>query len=297
MASLNAGPEYYAAEERYRQALSDDERMEALQEMLKLCPKHKAAHTVLAEIKTKMARLRKEMTRMAAAKASKKGGGDFIRKQGAAQVVLIGFPNSGKSALLNAVTNASVASTQIPFETKVVRPAMMEHARIQVQVLDTPSIHAGNKKRNYSLARPADLAVVLFDGLADLKGQEAFFKDLRNDRVLFVLPLKPGVRKADGFFSVDLMKKEDAEALKDKIIEALGVIRVYTKSPRGKPEYSKPLVLFKGKNTVRAAAKEIHKDFAEFAKARVWGSTRFGGQQVAPDYELQDEDVLELALK
>ncbi|MFH0835799.1 MAG: GTPase [Candidatus Micrarchaeota archaeon] len=297
MASLNAGPEYYVAEEKYRNALGDEEKLAALQEMLKHCPKHKSAHTILAEIKTKIARLRKEMTRMAVAKASKKGGGDFIRKQGAAQVVLVGLPNSGKTALLNAVTNAKLLSTDSPFETTRVKPAMMEHERIQVQILDTPSIHAGNKRITYALARPADLVLVLFDGFTDLKKQEEFFKDLRNPRVLFVLALKHGVKKAPGFYCCDLLDTHQVNALKNKIIEALGVLRVYTKSQRGKPDYDRPIVLFKGKNTVLDAAKEIHKDFLNFEKARVWGSTKFPGQLVGPEYELKDEDVLELSLK
>jgi len=42
----------------------------------------------------------------------------------------------------------------------------------------------------------------------------------------------------------------------------------------------------------------VHKDFARNLECgRVWGSTRFPGQQVGPDYELRDDDVLELKLK
>ena len=115
MASLNAGPEYYAAEGRLSNAKTNEEKMEALQAMLRHCPKHKSAQSILMEIRTKMAKIRKEEEKAQHRKSARKSSRASVRKQGAAQVVFVGFVNSGKSALLNALTNAHVKSTEVPF--------------------------------------------------------------------------------------------------------------------------------------------------------------------------------------
>jgi ribosome-interacting GTPase 1 len=81
--------------------------------------------------------------------------------------------------------------------------------------------------------------------------------------------------------------------LKRAIFENLSLIRVYTKRPDEEPA-KRPLVLPRG-STVSDVASAVHKDFArELEFARVWGSTRFPGQQVPREYALQDKDIVEL---
>jgi uncharacterized protein len=280
MASLNAGPEYYLAEQKYREAVSHDEKMAALQEMLKHCPKHKSAHSILSEIKGKMARLRKEHEKEEARRKSRGGGrGDFLRKQGAAQVAVVGFANAGKTFLVNALTNADLPSTKAPFETLEATPAMLEHKKVQIQLVDAPSAHEANRALVFGMARNADLAILVID--PEQKGQEYFFAKMK---------AKKELRVTKGEW--------DAEELKEKIYEELRLVRVFTKANRGKPDFDKPIVLFKGRNTVADAAREVHKDFARNLECgRVWGSARFPGQQVGTDYELGDGDVLELKMK
>lgn len=83
------------------------------------------------------------------------------------------------------------------------------------------------------------------------------------------------------------------EGLKKSIYENLDLIRVYTKRPDEEPA-KRPLVLMKD-STVFQVARAVHKDFEKGLKfARVWGSTRFLGQQVSRDYVLKDKDVVEL---
>jgi ribosome-interacting GTPase 1 len=74
----------------------------------------------------------------------------------------------------------------------------------------------------------------------------------------------------------------------------LGVVRVYTKIP-GKPaDTDRPYTLRRGQ-TILDAARLVHRDIAASLKfARVWGSARFDGQQVGPDHEVADGDVVEL---
>lgn len=284
MASLNAGPEYYAAEQRYREAVGYEEQMIALQEMLKFCPKHKGAHSILSEIKTKMARLRKDQEKEKAKKRSRKSKGDFLKRQGGAQVCLLGFVNSGKSALVNALTSANFASTRAPFETAVATPAMMKYEKVQIQLLDTPSIHDGNKALLFAMARNADLALVIIDESQGAREQEEFFSSLRCRRRLTLYSKNDLVERAD--------------SLKKEIYDALEIIRVFTKATRGKVDLSRPIILFKNARKVRDVARQVHKDFYKNLKcARVWGSSRFDGQQVSPDYKLEDGDAVELQLK
>jgi ribosome-interacting GTPase 1 len=287
MASLNAGPEYYAAEGRYHDAKTAEDKLAALEEMLRYCPKHKAAHSILMEIKNKISRVKKEQALEARKAAQRKAGGggpkDFIKRAGAAQVVLLGFANSGKSFLLNALTNgrARVASTEKPFETTKVTPGMMEFNKIQIQILDTPSIMEQNRARLFALARNADLTLVLIDPAGDGSAEKTFFDATPGRKIFLTRGETLNIR-----------------ALKKKIFDEVGVIRVFTKNPRGETDYERPVALARGRNTVADAAREIHKELAEGLKyARVWGSTKFPGQQVSGSYELRDGDVVELHLK
>jgi len=288
MASLNAGPEYYAAEARYRDAKTIEDKLAALEEMLRYCPKHKAAHSILMEIKNKIARLKKEQqieARKAAQRKASGGPRDFVKRAGAAQVVLLGFANSGKSFLLNALTDgrARTASTEKPFETREVTPGMMEFNKVQIQVLDTPSVTEENRARLFALARNADLTVILLDSNSEENAQKRFFDGVPGKKI---------------FLTRAEIQASDVNALKKKIFDELELIRVFTKNPRGETDYEKPIALARGRNTVADAAREIHKQLAENLKfARVWGSTKFPGQQVSGDYELQDGDVVELHMK
>ncbi len=90
---VNAPFEYYRAEEKFKSAKTKEEKIAALEEMVRMMPRHHGSENALAQLKSRLAKLRKEGER----KGSKKTG---IKKEGEAQVCLIGFANSGKSWLL-----------------------------------------------------------------------------------------------------------------------------------------------------------------------------------------------------
>lgn len=286
MASLNASPEYYAAENRYRSAKTYDEKMAALQEMLSLCPKHKSAQSILMEIRNRIARLRKEQEKEAAKKKASKGGkGEAIRKQGF-QVVLVGPANGGKTALFNALTGKSEKSSGVQFETNEMIPAIMTVKKVQVQVIDTPSMSDEWRGRIIGLARAADLAVGVF---ASGREAKAFLRDVP----IIAQKILPLVRGED----YDASNPATLELLKERLFSALGIVRVFTKRPGSEAEMEKPIAL-KRRQTIADAAKEISKEIARGLKyARVWGSAKFPGQQVGADYEPADGDVVEFHAK
>ncbi len=88
-----------------------------------------------------------------------------------------------------------------------------------------------------------------------------------------------------------LFKTNDVESVKEKIFSSLGLIRVYTKPPRSDPS-PEPVVLRKGDTVADLAARVLHGKSVKHA--RVWGSAKFPGQTVGPDYELKDGDIVEL---
>lgn len=84
--------------------------------------------------------------------------------------------------------------------------------------------------------------------------------------------------------------------LKDQLFLTLEKILVFTKKPGKDADMADPLSLPKGA-TVLDVAKILHKDFAKNLKfARVWGSTKFAGQRVGPDYVLKNKDIVEIAV-
>src|SRR5215471_17288643 len=106
----NLSPEYKTAEAAYRKARDPRERLDGLREMLRTIPKHKGTDHLQADIKRWIKELSDEL------EGPKKGGARggpalVIRPEGAGQVVLLGPPNSGKSALHARLTgsNAHVA--------------------------------------------------------------------------------------------------------------------------------------------------------------------------------------------
>ena len=78
------------------------------------------------------------------------------------------------------------------------------------------------------------------------------------------------------------------------LFEGLQIVRVYTKTPGKQAHTDKPFTLRLG-DTVEDVARLVHKDVASSLRyARLWGGGRFDGQQVGPQHELCDGDVLEL---
>ncbi len=84
--------------------------------------------------------------------------------------------------------------------------------------------------------------------------------------------------------------------LKLKIYQMLDIIRVYTKIPGQKPEFTDPVILKRG-STLADAAASVHKDFAANLKyARIWGSGKHDGIMAKRNHVLQDGDIVELHL-
>lgn len=163
--AINATPQYKKAEERYRAAGSASERVAALEEMLRLVPKHKASEKLQLQIKQKIKTAREDAQR-----GGKSGGGHAahdvfsVPKQGAGQVVLLGAPNTGKSSILGKLTHAKVEIAEFPFSTHAAVPGMAHHEDAPIQLVDMPPIMEGQGQPGMAQAyRRADVILIVID--------------------------------------------------------------------------------------------------------------------------------------
>jgi len=133
----NLTPEYREAEAAFRAAREPRERLEALREMLRTIPKHKGTDHLQADIKGRIKELTDELT-SARRGGTRTGPPTVIRPEGAAQIALLGPPNSGKSALHHALTRSHAAVGPYPFTTQYPQPGMLPFEDVAFQLVDLP---------------------------------------------------------------------------------------------------------------------------------------------------------------
>jgi len=321
----NLPPHYFEAEKRYRQAKTPPDKIAILEEMLAIMPKHKGTDHLKADLRRRIAKLTQSTDKKAATQRSSL----VIQKEGAAQVLVLGLPNAGKSQLVATLTNASATVADYPFTTHTATPGMMEFENIQIQLIDTPPLEPSSNQPWLSpnLIR-ADALLVMVDlsnePLSQMETIDAELGRLRiginrhradqepeypvTEKITLITGNKIDLAEAglnyknlQEFYggevpvtAISAQKGTGLEALKQKIFEILDIIRVYTKTPSQKPDMSDPIILERG-STLEEAARDVHKDFqAKLKFARIWGSGKHDGARVKRDHILQDGDIIEL---
>jgi ribosome-interacting GTPase 1 len=335
----NVTPEYKKAEEAYRAAREPRDRLDCLKEMLRTIPKHKGTEHLQADIKSRIKQLTEELS--GPKKGGKRSGPSYsVRPEGAAQVALIGPPNSGKSSLHQKLTHSRSEIGAWPFTTQLPVPGMLPFEDTHFQLVDLPPLaeeftipwyatplqSADSALLVVDLSEPAcaEQTQYVLDWLSERKihlnpewpaagGQDSGVGDPDSDPFRIVLPalilankfdLDPDPREADALkelLQIDLphlyTSTETGQGMDEIgafLFENLGVVRVYTKIP-GKPaETDKPFTVMRGA-TVHDVARLVHKEIAGGLRfARIWGRHVYDGQQVGPEHEVEDHDVVEL---
>jgi small GTP-binding protein len=145
-----------------------EEEIQALEEELQRTPYNKATAKHIGRVKAKIARKKDEA--VARAMRSAGGGEGFsVKKTGEATVVLVGFPSTGKSTLLNRLTGTKSEVAAYSFTTTTVVPGAMEYKGAKIQILDIPGLIAGaamgkgRGKEVIGVVRSADMIVMLVD--------------------------------------------------------------------------------------------------------------------------------------
>ena len=312
----NLPPTYYKLKHEHEAAKTDAERLVLLEEMLRIVPKHKGSEKVVADLRRRIARIKKGEAATGGKKGSRKGYSEHIPKQGAGQIVLLGPPNGGKSQILAAFTKAKPAVSPTPYTTTAPLVGMLPYENIQFQLIDTPSLMPDFVSPTVlTLARNAELVLIVLSLASD-----ELLDDL--EMVLAVLD-EAGIGEEKPLVVANQLDATDADARleilsefygqsvqlypisaqtgagKEDLLKALygtlDILRIYPKAP-GKPiERDAPIVLPVGA-TVLDAATGLHKDFAEFRFARIWGPHWHDGQPVSRNDAVYDGDVVEFHL-
>jgi len=322
----NLPPTYHAAEDRYRAAVTPEEKLVALEEMLRLMPKHKGTDKLQADLKSRIAKLKPQPRK----KKVTRGFSHHIPKEGAGQVALVGPPNSGKSALVRGLTHAHPQVAEYPMTTRDATPGMMAFEDTAFQLVDLPPICDEHVEAwVYDCIRTADMTWLVLTAESSLEGLE-LVERLLATKAIALTPVgatppaeprpgwtykkalmvvtgldRPGAREdlelLDELLEIPWPKLgvssvsgEGVAALGRQTFEALGVIRVYSKQP-GKPaDREQPFTVARG-STVGELARTIHQELAEhFQFARVWGAQVFDGQKVRSNHVLNEGDVVEI---
>ncbi|UCE16902.1 MAG: 50S ribosome-binding GTPase [Candidatus Bathyarchaeota archaeon] len=140
----NLPPEAKRKWEEVSSARNPQKKIEKLQEFLSLVPKHKGTENLRAQVKRKMAILRREVAAKRQKKAGKGGQKFFVEKEGDAQIVILGPTNAGRSSLLSLLTNAKVEVSEYPYTTKEPTPGMFQHQDLQFQIVEAPALMDGS---------------------------------------------------------------------------------------------------------------------------------------------------------
>ena len=324
----NLSPGFLAARDRLNRSKTDEERLDALQEMLATIPKHKGTEKMVADIRRRTAKLKEKADQK---RRSGKGGavGYHVPHEGAAQAALVGAPNAGKSSLLASLTRATPEIAIYPMSTVRPQPGMMEFEDIQIQLVDLPPITRDYTEGwVYGMIRLADTVVLcadlespnweqeteevitlLADHHAVLTAGPSRQVDWRVvERRTVAVGLKADLGEihvtafrawADGRFPAVVASAPTGAGLDDvrtEIFRNSGVVRVYTKKPGQAPDLSQPYTIREGA-TVLNVVEQIHKDFVSRLRyVRLWGSGRFDGQHAPQDHPVHDKDIVEIHL-
>ena len=324
----NLTPQFLEAEPKYRAAKALPEKIAAIQEMLAVIPKHKGTDHLRADIRS---RLSKHLEQLEKPSATRSGGPQpfNIRKEGAGQVVIVGLPTSGKSEILSALTKATAIVGEYPFTTKVPNVGMMSFENINIQLIDTPALnYRVVQTQLFGLLRNADLFLVVLDlstdpinemvsierlldswGIVLLDyGIPSFDREESVNKAIMViankcdmdvksknwLALKEFYGNRFNIIRFSCLDGTGIQSLKEQAFSGLNKVRIYTKSPRGSPQYDNPMVINRG-STISDVAYRLHKEWKGKLKyALLWGSSKFDGQRVGKEYLLSDGDTVEL---
>ncbi|HUS50139.1 MAG TPA: GTPase, partial [Candidatus Paceibacterota bacterium] len=178
---INPNYEYTNAEEKYLSAKTDEEKILALEEMLKTMPKHKSAESLRKNIRNRYKKLKEKIeTKKQTRKSSKKQG----IKKAEMQAVLIGLTNSGKSSVLASLTNAHPKIESYPYTTKSPILGTLEYKNIKIQLIDLPAVES--EYADQGIINTADVLLVIITNPSQLQEIEPFLENATKSRIIIL---------------------------------------------------------------------------------------------------------------
>jgi small GTP-binding protein len=230
-----------------------------------------------------------------------------VRREGAAQIALVGPPNAGKSSLLQSLSNIQIKTGDYAFTTTRPVPALTRAGGVLVQLVEIPGLiegaaeGRGGARPLLGVLRGADAILYCHDAAAPVEELRAVIDEIAAagiERPAVIAATKSdetdGARLRAAFpglevVEVSVLDDDSVEALRQTIWAMTGLVRVYLRDGVD-PIALRPPV------TVAAVADSIHHELGERCTgARVWGpSARFQGQRVGRTHVLVDGDTVEI---
>jgi ribosome-interacting GTPase 1 len=237
-----------------------------------------------------------------------------VRREGAAQIALVGPPNVGKSSVLQALSEIQIRTGDFAFTTLRPVPALTRIGGVLVQLVEIPGLIEGaNEDRGGGRALlgvlrsadaivycaragadPEELRVVMAEVAAAGIETPSFIAATRADEAA---PGAVGALAAafpgHEVLEVSILDEATLDRFRDAVWRLTGLLRVYLRANGSTDE--EPLALHPPA-TIVDVADLVHHELATAAVgARVWGpSARFDGQRVGRDHEVADGDTVEI---
>jgi uncharacterized protein len=237
-----------------------------------------------------------------------------VRREGVAQIALVGPPNVGKSSLLQALSSIQIKTGDYAFTTLRPVPALTPIKGLPVQLVEIPGLiggaaeDRGGGRALLGVLRGADAIVYCHDASAPVEplvrvraevaaagiDEPSILAATKADEVDegAIERIREAVPGID-VVAVSVLDDRSLDAFREAVWRLTGLIRVFTRKP-GSTD-GDPMALAHG-STVADVAAALHNDLrAECRGARVWGpSARFDGQLVGRDHRVEDDDVIEV---
>ena len=226
-----------------------------------------------------------------------------VRREGAAQIALVGPPNAGKSSLLQALSSIQIKTGDYAFTTTRPVPALTRICGVLVQLVEIPGLiegaheDRGGGRALLGVLRGADAIVFCHACGAPPDELETVRAEVAAAGI--ELPAVLAATKADDaappvhpeleVVPVSVLDDASLDRFRDRVWELTGLVRVFLRDG-GDPVALHPPV------SVEDVAHSIHHELGERCTgARVWGeSARFPGQRVGRTHELADGDSVEI---
>ena len=183
---------------------------------------NKATNKHLGILRKKISEIKKEIIESG---KGQKGLGFSVKKSGDATVALMGFPSTGKSSIINALTNAKSKTARYEFTTTTIIPGVMFYNDAHIQIFDMPGIienahlGAGRGRSVIAAMRVADLIVFVID-IDKTEHLQILLNELKALKIIINKP-RPKIRINESPNKIGLIVEVNRSKLSEREVQTV----------------------------------------------------------------------------